>query len=55
MRLSRADFEVGVDLRAPVIERTFDSPSVEKMFGHDVKHTIEPEFTYRYVTGINNF
>jgi LPS-assembly protein len=53
--LNRADFEGEVDLRAPVIERTFDSAKVEKMFGHDVRHTIEPEVTYRYVAGIDNF
>jgi LPS-assembly protein len=54
--LSRADVEAAVDLRAPVIERTFDSAKVEKMFfGYDVRHTVEPEFTYRYVAGINNF
>jgi LPS-assembly protein len=54
--LNRADFEAEVDLRAPVIERTFDSPGVEKFFhGNDVKHTIEPEVTYRYVAGIDNF
>jgi LPS-assembly protein len=47
--------EAAVDLRAPVIERTFDSAKVEKMFGHDVRHTIEPEITYRYVAGIDNF
>jgi LPS-assembly protein len=54
--LNRADVEAEVDMRAPVVERTFDSPSVEKFFnGNDVKHTIEPEVTYRYVSGINNF
>ncbi len=53
--LNRADVEAEVDLRPPVLERTFDSAKVEKMFGHDVKHTIEPEVTYRYVAGINNF
>jgi LPS-assembly protein len=53
--LSRADFEAAVDLRAPVIERTFDSPNLEKKFGYDFRHTIEPEFTYRYVAGIDNF
>jgi LPS-assembly protein len=53
--LNRADVEMEVDARAPVVERTFDSASVEKMFGHDLKHTIEPEFTYRYVSGVNNF
>jgi LPS-assembly protein len=54
--LNRADVEAEVDLRAPVVERTFDSPGVEKFFlGNDVKHTIEPELTYRYVAGIDNF
>jgi LPS-assembly protein len=53
--LNRAAFEAGVELRAPVIERTFDSAKIEKMFGYDVRHTIEPEVTYRYVAGIDNF
>jgi LPS-assembly protein len=53
--LNRSDFEAGVELRAPVVERDFDSPGVEHLFGHDLRHTIEPEVTYRYVTGINNF
>jgi LPS-assembly protein len=55
VKLNRSDFEAEADLRAPVVERTFDSAGVEKMFGYDVKHTIEPELTYRYVTGVNNF
>jgi LPS-assembly protein len=53
--LNRADVEAAVDLRPPVIERTFDSAAVEKKFGYDVRHTIEPEVTYRYVAGIDNF
>jgi LPS-assembly protein len=54
--LNRADIEAEVDLRAPVVERTFESHGVEKLFGgNDVKHTIEPELTYRYVAGIDNF
>jgi LPS-assembly protein len=53
--LGRTDVETEVDLRAPVIERTFDSAKMEKKFGHDVRHTIEPEVTYRYVAGIDNF
>jgi LPS-assembly protein len=53
--INRADGEFELDMRAPVVERTFDSAGVEKMFGHDLKHTIEPEFTYRYVGGVNNF
>jgi LPS-assembly protein len=55
LKLNRSDVEAEADLRAPVIERTFDSAAVEKMFGYDFKHTIEPEITYRYVAGINNF
>ena len=54
-KLNRADVEAEIELRTPVIERTFDSAKVEKMFGHDVRHTIEPELTYRNVSGINNF
>jgi LPS-assembly protein len=54
-KLNRTDVEAEVDLRAPVIERTFDSAKVERIFGHDVKHAIEPELTYRYVAGVNNF
>jgi LPS-assembly protein len=53
--LNRADVEMELDVRAPVVERTFDSAGVEKMFGNDLRHTIEPEFTYRYVSGVNNF
>ncbi len=53
--LSRSDLDVHVDVRAPVLERTFASPGVERLFGGEVRHTIEPEVHYRYVTGINNF
>ena len=54
--INRSDVEAEVDLRAPVLERTFTAPGLEKLFdGNDVKHTIEPEVTYRYVAGINNF
>jgi len=53
--LNRADAEVELDLRAPVLERTFDSGILKKLLKHDVKHTIEPEVTYRYVSGVGNF
>ena len=53
--VNRADFELGVDVRAPVLERTFQSKMLDKLFGSEVRHTIEPEFTYRYVTGVDNF
>lgn len=53
--INRADVELGMDLRPPVVERTFDSASVERLFHHDIRHTIEPEFNYRYVEGVDNF
>jgi LPS-assembly protein len=53
--LNRADVEVAVTARAPVIERTFRSAMLEKMFGSEVKHTVEPSVTYRYVAGVGNF
>jgi LPS-assembly protein len=53
--INRSDIEIELDLRPPVLERTFDSGFVKNLLRHDVKHTIEPEFTYRYVAGIGNF
>ncbi len=53
--LNRSDIEFQLDLRPPVLERTFDSGLVRRLFHTDVKHTIEPELTYRLVSGIDNF
>jgi len=53
--LNRAALDIRLDLRAPVLERTFDSGWVRKLLRHDVKHTIEPEVAYRYITGIDSF
>jgi LPS-assembly protein len=53
--LNRADFDLQFDVRPPVLERTFDSGIVKRLLHHDVKHTIEPELTYRYATGIGDF
>jgi len=53
--LNREDMEVQLDLRPPVLERTFDSGFVKKLLRHDVKHTFEPELTYRYVSGVGDF
>ncbi len=51
----RTDVEAGFELRPPALERDFSSPWIVRLFGGDVRHTIEPELGYRYVTGINNF
>jgi LPS-assembly protein len=53
--VNRADFELEADVRAPVLERTFHSTLLDKLFGSEVKHTVAPEVTYRYVTGVDNF
>src|SRR6266850_1974411 len=54
--ISRHTGEFTVDLRPPVLERYFDGCSSKKdKSGRRFKHTIEPVFTYRYVTGVNNF
>jgi LPS-assembly protein len=53
--LNRTDFEAGIEVRPPAVEREFTAPWLEKLVGGEVRHTIEPELEYRYVTGINNF
>jgi LPS-assembly protein len=52
---NRADFEARLDIRPPVLERSFDSPLVRRVFGGEIRHTIEPSMTYRYVGGVSNF
>jgi LPS-assembly protein len=54
--LSRSDVELQLAIRPPVIERTFNlSGRMANWFGTQLRHTIEAEATYRYVTGIDNF
>jgi len=54
--ISRNTGEFTVELRPPTLERFFDRASLKKdKTRHRYKHTIEPELTYRYVTGVNRF
>jgi LPS-assembly protein len=46
--LNRRDFEASVELRPPALERDF---SLDR-WNRELRHVIEPEFTYRYVAGI---
>ncbi len=39
----------------PRVEGDFAAPWLEHLLGGDLRHTIEPALSYRYVTGINNF
>ena len=41
--LNRSDFEASVDIRPPVIERTFTSGVVRNLLRRDFRHTIEPK------------
>jgi LPS-assembly protein len=46
--LNRSDFEASVDMRPPAVERDFTLAR----WNRTLRHVIEPEFTYRYATGI---
>ena len=48
--LNRSDFEVSVDLRPPAVERDFTL----NRWNRQLRHVIEPEFTYKYVGGIGS-
>ncbi len=48
--LNRIDFEASVDLRPPAIERDFKLAR----WNRELRHVIEPEITYRYVSGIGD-
>ncbi|QNI31480.1 LPS-assembly protein LptD [Alloacidobacterium dinghuense] len=53
--VNRKDFEAGIDLRPPAIERDFTAPWLLHLFGGDLRHTVEPDVQYHYVSGIDNF
>ena len=54
--LNRADLEMEVALRPPAVERDFAVPEkLQPLFGTELRHTLEPELTYRNVRGVNDF
>ena len=53
--VNRSDLEASFELRPPPLVRDFKAPALERIFGSDVRHTIEPEILYRFVGGVNNF
>ena len=54
--LNRADADLSLDIHPPVLERTFTVPRRwQWLLGDQVRHTIEPDITYRDVRGIDNF
>jgi LPS-assembly protein len=46
--LNRSDVELSLDLRPPAVERDFTL----NHWNRELRHVIEPEIAYRYVTGI---
>ena len=55
LAVNRSDLEASFELRPPALVRDFKAPALERLFGGDLRHTIEPEIHYRYVAGVNNF
>lgn len=53
--ITRNTGEFAVELRPPTFERFFEPAPKKDKPRKKYKHTIEPEITYRYVTGVNNF
>lgn len=54
--VNRAAYDLNVVIRPPAIERTFQVPeSLQNFFGTEMRHTIEPEITYRNTHGVDNF
>jgi LPS-assembly protein len=54
--LNRAALDLSVDIRPPVLERTFTVPPRWRwLLGDQVRHTIDPDISYRDVRGIDNF
>lgn len=52
--LNRKAVEAGLELRAPVVERDF-TPAWLARWDRALRHTIEPEAHYQFVSGIDNF
>ena len=52
--LFRKDADFALDFRTPVLERIFTPPKWLHL-GQKVKHIIEAQATYEYVTGVNEF
>jgi LPS-assembly protein len=49
--LTRRAVEASIELRPPVLEKVYG----REIFGHRIKHVIEPIFTYSYTNGVGNF
>lgn len=53
--LARSDFEFALSIRPPVLTRTFEPTHMKRVLGTGLRHTVEPELTYRLTDGVSNF
>jgi LPS-assembly protein len=53
--VNRKDVEASFEIHPPAVVRDFTAPWLEKLFGGEVRHAIEPYVQYKYVAGVNNF
>jgi LPS-assembly protein len=53
--LNRLLTEAEMEVRMPVLERTFDTGGFRRLLGREAKHTIEPELRYRFASGVTDF
>ncbi|HEV2116647.1 MAG TPA: LPS assembly protein LptD [Terriglobales bacterium] len=51
LAINRKALEAAFEVRPPSLSRVFE----KTLFGYKLKHVIEPDVTYRYVTGVDNF
>ena len=49
--VNRKALLTSMEIRPPSMSRIFDHP----VFGHKLKHVVEPRVTYEYVSGVDNF
>jgi LPS-assembly protein len=49
--VNRRALETSFEIRPPSLSKILEKP----LFGHKVKHVIEPRVIYRYVNGVDNF
>ncbi len=53
--LNRLLAEAGFEMRAPVLQRDFDTGPFARFLGRRARHTIEPQLNYRYARGVDAF
>ena len=53
--LNRLVTEAEFEMRAPVLERTFNTGFMSHLLGGQARHTIEPELHYRFASGVTDF